>query len=421
MARNLHAWVFQTGEPLPHLGGSARPMRAANVTDALLAAGHRVTLWSSDFNHQESRHLTGRDSRITVHENLEVRLVHSRGYSRNVGPGRLVDHAQLALRLKRLLKEARLPDVAFVGYPPIEPAAVMIRWLRDREIPTLLDVKDQWPDVLLRAVPEQAEPAGRLALSGYTYLGRRAMREATAISSISEPFLDWALAFAGRTQRDGDLVLPLTSRRSDPTATQRAEAESFWNQLGVPADGRPRVSYVGTLSTGLDVDGIIAAARRSSHQFVICGSGSTEHRFRSALGDQENVILPGWIDAPQATVLAERTSVTIAPYVDESDFSLSVPNKVYDALAHGIPLVTNISGLVANLVSEEEVGRYYEESDDLGPTIEALLSDPAEVAAMNARARGLFERSYSYDIVYGGLVRHLERLAAAPRPVTRYA
>ncbi len=421
MARKLHAWVFQTGEPLPHLGGSARPMRAANVTDALLAAGHRVTLWSSDFSHQESRHLTGRDSRITVHENLEVRLIHSRGYSRNVGAGRLVDHAHLALRLKRLLKEVRLPDVAFVGYPPIEPGAVMTRWLREREIPTLLDVKDQWPEVLLRALPEQAESAGRLALSGYSYLGRRAMHDATGLSSVSEPFLDWALKFAGRPRHDEDMVLPLTSRRCDPTASQRADAESFWNELGVRTDGQPRVAYVGTLSTGLDVEGVIAAARQTSHQFVICGTGSTADRFHAALGDEANVVLPGWVDAPQAAVLAERTSVTLAPYMDETGFSLSVPNKVYDALAYGIPLVTNISGLVAKLVNEEGVGRYYRESASLGPTIEALLSNPAEIHAMSARARGLFERSYSYDIVYGGLVTHLERLAATRLPATRHA
>lgn len=421
MARKLHAWVFQTGEPLPHLGGSARPMRAANVTDALLAAGHRVTLWSSDFNHQEGRHLTGRNSRITVHENLEVRLVHSKGYSRNVGAGRLVDHAQLALRLRRLLKAARLPDVAFVGYPPIEPAAVMTRWLRERDVPTLLDVKDQWPDVLLRAVPEAAEPAGRLALSGYTYLGRRAMREATAISSISEPFLEWALEFAGRPRRDGDVVLPLTSRRIDPDPSQWAAAESFWNELGVRDDGRPRATYVGTLSTGLDVEGVIAAARQSSHQFVICGRGSTADRFEVALGHEPNVVLPGWVDAPQATVLAERTSVTMAPYVDETGFRLSVPNKVYDALAHGIPLITNISGLVEKLVIEEGIGRFYTRSADLSPTLEALLSNPTEVHAISARARTLFERSYSYDIVYGGLVTQLERLTATRLPVTRHA
>lgn len=408
----MRAWVFQTGEPLPHLGGSARPMRAANVTDALLAAGHHVTLWSSDFNHQEGRHLTGGDARIMVQENLEVRLIHSRGYSRNVGPGRLADHAQLALRLRRLLTEARLPDVAFVGYPPIEPAAVMTRWLRERGVPTMLDVKDQWPDVLLRAVPKQAESVGRLALSAYTYLGRRAMRDATGLTSISQPFLDWSLRFAGRAQQPQDLVLPLTSRRGSPTTSERAGAKRFWDELGVVADGRPRVTYVGTLSSSLDVSGIIAAARASSHQFVICGSGSTEGHFHSALAHEPNVVLPGWVDAPQAAVLAERTTLTMAPYVDEVGFTMSLPNKVFDSLAHGTPMVTNISGLVEALIRDEGVGRYYRDSAELGPTIEALLADPTEVHEMGRRARGLFESAYSFDIVYGGLVSHLEQLSA---------
>lgn len=37
-------WIFQTGEPLHIDGGSARPMRAMNLSNALVQAGHRVVL-----------------------------------------------------------------------------------------------------------------------------------------------------------------------------------------------------------------------------------------------------------------------------------------------------------------------------------------------------------------------------------------
>ena len=188
----LTVWVFQTGEVIPWAGDSGRPMRAANVTRALLAAGHRVVLWTADFSHQNRRHAYGRHTRLRVSDELKVCFVHSRGYSRNIGPGRLFDHAQLGLAMRRLLAREPPPDVAFVGYPPIEPAATLTRWLRSRDIPVLLDVKDTWPDVLLRAVPHLARPLGRAGLDPYYRLSRYAISTATGLSSMSEPFLEWA-------------------------------------------------------------------------------------------------------------------------------------------------------------------------------------------------------------------------------------
>lgn len=97
----MKIWIFQTGEPLPSDGADARPMRAMNVASALVNRGHNVVLWSSSFYHQEKRHRSRHYEKIQLSEELEVRLIPSCGYDRNIGPGRLLDHAQLALNLKK--------------------------------------------------------------------------------------------------------------------------------------------------------------------------------------------------------------------------------------------------------------------------------------------------------------------------------
>ena len=47
------------------------------------------------------------------------------------------------------------PDVVFIGYPPIEISYVMARWLYKQNIPYILDIKDQWPDLIIEIFPKK--------------------------------------------------------------------------------------------------------------------------------------------------------------------------------------------------------------------------------------------------------------------------
>jgi hypothetical protein len=138
--------------------GGLRPMRAINLSSALIEKGHQVVLWSSDFDHFTKKHRTGRNSVIKHGQNLEIRLIKSRGYNSHINFSRLFDHAQLAINLHREMKRIEMPDIAFVGYPPIEPAWVMTRKLKRLKIPVQLDVKDAWPEVLVRGFPNIFKP-----------------------------------------------------------------------------------------------------------------------------------------------------------------------------------------------------------------------------------------------------------------------
>jgi len=72
-------WILQTGEPLQSDRQDVRPMRAINLSNALVAAGHDVVLWSSDFYHQEKRHRFGENRSIRLSDSFEIRLLKSLG------------------------------------------------------------------------------------------------------------------------------------------------------------------------------------------------------------------------------------------------------------------------------------------------------------------------------------------------------
>lgn len=418
--RPLRVWILQTGEPLPTDVGNPRPMRAMNLATSLASAGHRVVLWSSDFYHQEKRHRTGRSGMIRVSESLEIRLVGSPGYGPNIGPGRLYDHAVLGRNLKKLLRaEVDLPDVAFVGYPPIETAAVMTRWLSRRGIPSVMDVKDQWPTLFFDPLPRGVRPLGRAALAPYFYFARRAMREATGLAAMADGFLEWALNFAGRSLSDNDMVVPLTSPPEQLSEAELANAESWWDEHGVPADGRPRFCFVGTHSRAFDFAPVADAVRHMSTQqphcqFVFAGHGERTQEWRANAGLAPNTLFPGWIDRARLSVLARRSTAMLAPYKSSSDFISSIPNKVIDALSLGLPILSPLQGEVAKLIEVNSVGLRY--GSDTGRTLadclQLLIDNPSLRNRLAANASATYRARFAFEKVYGGLVSHLEQLAA---------
>lgn len=390
-----------------------------NLANMLLRSGHKVTIWSSGFYHQEKRHRSRRYEVVAVSELLEIRLIPSSGYRRNVGLSRLVDHAQIAYNLRRTLTMAQeLPDVAFVGYPPIEFAWIALRWLRKNGVPALLDIKDNWPEFFITPFPEWLKPIARIAFSPYFFLGRRTIAEADGICSMTPSFLSWARSFASRSDAHYDGVFPLTPAEFHVSEDSISVAYEWWRARGVNADGRARFLFVGSLSGAFDFDTIAKVADRALRerepwQFVICGAGGAEADVRRLFDGLSNVIMPGWVDRAQLRALADISLAGLAPYRNLENFTNNMPNKIVDYLALSLPIITPLSGEVSDMIMSSGSGVIYDEGDidSLYAKVHLLASDLATSDLMANNARATYDRSYEHDKVYGGLVSHLLRMA----------
>jgi len=335
----------------------------------------------------------------------------------------LIDHAQLGFNLKRMLKQEQSPpDVAFIGFPPIESAAVLARWLAKRHVPSLLDVKDQWPSLFLQAIPVPLRPLGRVMLWPYFQLARRAMVDATGISAMANGFLDWALKFGGRRKTEMDGVFPLTSPLGRVSESQLDEARLWWDERGIVDDRRARVCFIGSHSPAFDFKPVLEAARiavRSGNacDFVLCGDGSCSGELRALMGGLPNVHFPGWIDRPKIEVLAERSLASLAPYLNIDGFQRSIPNKIVDALSLGLPILSPLQGEVAALIADHGVGMRYGTGTGkiLHDCIVALTQDAGLQRSMKQKAHALYAERFSFGMVYGRLVRHLEKLVSSRR------
>ena len=413
----MNVWVLQTGEPLHLDRGYPRSMRAMNLADALVSAGHTVTVFSSDFSHSEKRHRHNKYSEISIHDRLHYRLIPSPGYQSHIGLGRMYDHWIMGRNLKRLLaREKSVPDVAFIGYPPIEVAYHMSRWLRCNRVPYLIDVKDQWPHLFVGALPSALRRIGRIALAAHFYMAASAMRKSDGITSMARSFLDWALKFANREKGLFDRVVPLTTPNSQTPEHDRSVASAFWKSQGI-LDSRVKVVFIGTHSQAFDMAPLVEAAdffskKSNAIDFIICGHGPQTKIWKEQFGSLDNVFFPGWVDKAQIDVLMESSLAVLAPYRNAENFINNLPNKVVDALSYGKPILTGLRGEVETLIKADQVGMFYEPGGmSLQQCIEVLMNNREYLRSLEASARRVYTERYDFHMVYNGLVECLEELS----------
>lgn len=412
-------WLFQTGEPLHIDSDDSRPMRAMNLANALVEHGHQVVLWSTDFYHQKKRHRYNSYKAIKVSDKLEIRLIPSRGYVRNIGFDRLLDHAQLALNLKRALKkEQERPCVAFVGYPPIEFASVATTWLMRNKIPVLLDAKDQWPDIFIEPFPNLLKPLARIVFYPYFYMGRKVMCQATGLSSMANGFLKWMRDFSGRGVGKFDGVFPLSPIDQPLSSKTMADAIVWWREKGVVEDGRPRFLFVGSFSQAFDFDTIrkvaaLAMSQGLDWQFVLCGAGAMSSEVSELFSGLANVVLPGWVDRPKVVAISKLSLAGLAPYRNIPNFQHNIPNKVIDYLSLKLPVISPLDGEVNGMIENHEIGLKYVEgsADSLFLCLRSLAEDYEMAAFLSGNAATIYKQQFSGEKVYESLVLHLRGMA----------
>ena len=405
----MKVWILQTGEPLHIDTNGLRPMRAMNLANKLVENGHEVIIWSSNFDHFSKNHRSSSVQTFSISHNLEIKLIQSTGYKSNISFARLVDHAQMAINLLKQLKRQSLPDVVFIGYPPIETAWVMTRWCKKRNIPVLLDVKDAWPEILVRGLPNKFRFIGKILLAPYTMMMKNTFKNVTGFCAPSEPFLEWSLKNSNRSKNIFDIVAPLTTPHSEFSKDEIEQAASWLDLQGIKPNGGPIISFVGSLNSAFDFDPIIKVAAKSNFQFVIAGNGPNFNEIKIRTSGMPNIFMPGWLTHCQAKVLAQRSQLMIAPLKNLVDFKMSIPNKFFDYMSNGKPIITSISGLAGDFVTKNKIGIEY--SNEIDGSLEIALSNvfenPKLVDEMSKNSKSIFLSKFSYDLVYQMLVDHI--------------
>lgn len=414
-------WIIKTGEPLPIDDNSPRLMRAGLLANALVDKGHEVLFWGSRFNHASKtmRRCEGRKQRWRP--GGDVFLLDEPPYQRNLSLQRIYSHHVAAREFTKAAATEVAPNLILCCVPTLDLGRAATRYGREHGVPVVLDYRDLWPDIFEHLAPAPLRPLVRLAFEPYHRMAREAFSGATAITGITPEFVDWALRFARRPRNRFDRDFPhgYPDRKIDPAALEAAAR--FWRSIGVtPDDGVRTFCYVGQLSSRIELPTLrdtfqILKSRNVPTRLVLCGVGSEQAACRSWAADLGNVVMPGFIDAPQIGALMAMSVGGLIPYPSAPDFAVAIPNKAIEYMAGGLPILSSVQGVLSALIEREAIGLTYPNRNAaaLAEGIEALVRAPERGKEMGARSRALFTRGYVAENVYREFAGHLEAIAAS--------
>lgn len=415
--------MVKTSEMLATDNGNGRLLRSGLVAHMLDAREHEVTWWMSTFDHANRRNRAQRDMTVPFGQRGTIRMLYSPGYRSSISVARLRDHRYWGRAFAAATARAPPPDVIFCAYPTIESAAVCAEFGRVHQVPVVIDLRDMWPDIFAEVAPEFLRPVARLTLQPLRLRARAALRKASALFAITEPFLEWGLRLARRPRNRWDAAYYLAYPRpaAESTYADQGAAAAFWDKHAVGRAGEFYAVLVGSMTERrFDMDTVIAAARLlqqtgSAVTFILAGDGDDLPAYRERARDCRNVIFPGWLSADQIRELLARAHVGLVPYRNTPDYVMSVPNKVGEYLAASLPVVSSLSGALADLLVQRNCGVQVEAQNAaaLAECLRDMQRDEPRRQLLAANARCAYLEELDAEHVYGRLVTRLEDIARA--------
>jgi glycosyltransferase involved in cell wall biosynthesis len=409
----MNVWLFKDGEP-PPVGPDPRRMRMAMLASALASRGDAVHWMASTFIHVGKRLHSEADDVLQPEPGYQIHLLHAGSFTSNLSLRRYLFHRRYARRIREYCPRLPRPDIIVCAFPLIDVAAWAVRYGREHGIPVVVDVRDLWPDTMVDIFPTPARPIARMALDGDFRRTRYAFTHATALTAMSQGVLQWALAKVPRGQGDADRVFPIGFPAQGNGAHTSHSVDRWLSALR----GRPVFVYVGTLAKTYSLETVLAAARiltergETAPHFVIVGDGPDLQRIKMAAAVLPNVTVPGWLEQSAIRAVMASACAGLLPWNGLRD---AMPNKFFEYISAGLPVVSSAAGELNELIDRHQVGVTFASGNaqSLADAVACVSRDPANAAGMGRRAAALFGDRFREDLVYRAFADYVHHIARA--------
>jgi glycosyltransferase involved in cell wall biosynthesis len=300
-----------------------------------------------------------------------------------------------------------------VATPPHNIAYSVVRYAKERNIPVIVDVRDQWPDIFMPEKPHFARKLMRFLLSRDFAQMRAAFKRSDSITAVSRDFLEWGLSYAGRERSSEDKVFYIGTKLAEKVVPDGIGGRL--RKMVEKARGKTKFLFVGSFGKMQNPLIIVEVAKRSKEAnrpafFILAGDGEYMEKVRKEAAGLENVIITGWLKHDEIMYLLDNVDVGMCPLNRKMPL---FPNKAFMYFSAGLPVISAAGGELRELISEKRIGLNYEPNDISGlrDKISIMNEDPALVSEMGRNVESCFSEIFDAGTIYEKFCDHIENIA----------
>jgi glycosyltransferase involved in cell wall biosynthesis len=368
----------------------------------LVRKGHRVTMITSGLANQEFPTARGKQYAESECEGIRVVAIAAAYNDPQVGTGmngwqRMLKFYQFAWLAVRVGKKLPRPDVVFATHTPLPIGLAGLALGRHFEVPFVFEVRDLWPEALVN-VGALKDP---VAIWWLRRMAARIYAGARRIVALSPGTKEGIVRTGVPAEKvtvipngcDLDLFRPDVDGSAARERLRLGEkfAALYFGAMGL-ANG---------LEYAIEAARILAERGNSNIVLVLHGSGGKRPDLEKMAREYRltNLVFSG--PAPGKEHMARivagcQACLTIYRATREHTWS---PNKMFDALAAGKPVLINVPGWLGETIENNQCGRCLDPNrpQALADALEDLAADPELCRRMGQNARALAEHEFARE------------------------
>jgi len=199
-----------------------------------------------------------------------------------------------------------------------------------------------------------------------------------------------------------------------------AEEDMFMEMPAPPPEPPFEILFYGSFLELHGTDVIVKAAAMTQDleaRWILLGDGPARQKTQRMAAEMKNVFFEPWIDYKSLPGRLAQAHILLGVLGPTVLTSLVIPNKMYQSMAVGRPVITSHSGAYRDNLQGSDVIGWIPAGDSaaLAETVRSWLADPGGLAMRGKQTRRLFDRFFSEKTLRKMLASILEKAAAGSR------
>lgn len=290
-----------------------------------------------------------------------------------------------------------------VGLP-----ALLLKWFK--KTPFVFEVRDLWPEVPIQMGGIKNPLVKKIAV----FFEKTIYKNAIHIVALSPGMYDGVIKYVDREK-----VSMIPNMAKKERFWSREKNKEVIKQLGLREESF-KVIHFGTMGIANGLMYIMYAAKILNDKgindvdFVFLGEGKAEKELKQFKQDNQlsNVFFYDRVPMDLTSEIVNVCDISIVPFKNIPILSTNSPNKLFDSLAAGKPIIVNSNGWTKTMVEENKCGAYVnpEAPSELADLVLEWKGQPDHLRKMGANARTLAETTYDESILTRKFADIIKRL-----------